>query len=275
MKTSIILVFTAGIALMFGTHALACGPGGGSKSKSSGGGVGVGVGVNIDLGGIGQRKREGDPFAPGGGGQPVSRTQKKPQTTRKQHEPSTTSDFANVELTGEKAKGEIESPKPLNVSDENEEIKPHEPSTTSDFANVELTGEKAKGEIEPPKPLNVSDENEEMQPPMLPKGEVFTTTPRTTGSPMEQFKAAKDAYRKARKEYLEKQLNWKKIAHDLAGGKNTEEDNKKGHAAYKEMEKLIDQFNSNEGKNLVADWKSAYDNAVKAGEKTDDYIPPP
>jgi hypothetical protein len=235
MKTSIILVFTAGIALMFGTHALACGPGGGSKSKSSGGGVGVGVGVNIDLGGIGQRKREGDPFAPGGGGQPVSRTQKKPQTIRKQHEPS----------------------------------------TTSDFANVELTGEKAKGEIEPPKPLNVSDENEEMEPPVLAKGEVFTTTPKTTGSPMEQFKAAKDAYRKARKEYLEKQLNWKKIAHDLAGGKNTEEDNKKGHAAYKEMEKLIDQFNSNEGKNLVADWKSAYDNAVKAGEKTDDYIPPP
>ena len=232
MKTSIILVFTAGIALMFGTHALACGPGGGSKSKSSGGGVGVGVGVNIDLGGVGQRKREADPFAVGGGGQPVTRTQKKPQTTRKPHEPPTTSDFANVELTGEKAKGEIELP-------------------------------------------NVSDENEEMQPPVLPKGEVFTTTPKTTGSPVEQLTAAKDACRKARKEYLEKQPNWKKIAHDLAGGKNTEEDNKKGLAAYKEMEKLIDQFNSNEGKNLVADWKSAYDSAVKAGEKTDDYIPPP
>jgi hypothetical protein len=233
MKTSIILVFTAGIALMFGTHALACGPGGGSKSKSSGGGVGVGVGVNIDLGGIGQRKREGDPFAPGGGGQPVSRTQKKPQTTRKQHEPSTTSDFANVELTGEKAKGEIEPPKPLNVSEENEEV------------------------------------------PVLPKSEVFTTTPKTTGSPKEQLEAAKDACRKARKEYLEKQPNWKKIAHELAEGTNTEEDNKKGLAAYKEMEKLIDQFNANEGKNLVADWKSAYDNAVKAGEKTDDYIPSP
>ena len=243
MKTSIILVFTAGIALMFGTHALACGPGGGSKSKSRdpGGGVGVGGGVNIDLGGIGQRKREADPFAVGGGGQPVARTQKQPQTTRKPQKPP----------------------------------KPHEPSTPIDFANVELTGEKAKGAIEPPKPMNVSDENEEMQPPVLPKGEVFTTTPKTTGSPKEQLKAAKDACRKARKEYLEKQPNWKKIAHDLAEGTNTEEDNKKGLAAYNEMEKLIDQFNANEGKNLVANWKSAYDNAVKADEKTDDHILPP
>jgi hypothetical protein len=41
------------------------------------------------------------------------------------------------------------------------------------------------------------------------------------------------------------------------------------------MEKLIDQFNANEAKKFVADWKSAYDNAVKAGENTDDYIPPP
>ena len=235
MKTSIILVFTAGFALMFATRALACGPSGGSKSKSSGRGVGVGVGVNVDLGGIGQRKREADPFAVGGGGQPVARTQKKPQTTRKQHEPS----------------------------------------TTSDFANVELTGEKAKGGIEPPKPLNVSDENKEMRPPALPKGEVFATTSKTTGSPMEQVKAAKDAYRKARKEYLENQSSWEKITHDLAEGTNTEEDNKKSSAAYKEMEKRIDQFNANEGKNLVADWKSAYGSVVKAGETTDDYISPP
>jgi hypothetical protein len=233
MKTSIILVFTVGIVLMFGTRALACGPGGGSKSKSRG--VGVGVGVNVDLGGVGQRKREPDPFAVGGGGQPVAPTKKNPQTTRKQHEPP----------------------------------------TTSDFANVKLTGEKAKGEIEPPKPLNVSDENEQMPPPALPKGEVLNATPKTAGSPKEQLKAAKDACRRARNEYLEKQPSWKKIAHDLAKGTNTEEDNKKGLAAYKEMEKLIDQFNANEGKNLVADWKSAYDNAVKSGEKTDDYISPP
>jgi hypothetical protein len=237
MKRAIILVFAAGIALMFGPYALACGPpGGGSKSKSSrGGGVGVGGGVSVDLGGIGHRNREADPFAVGGGTQPVARTQKKPQTTRK----------------------------------------PREPSTTSDFANVELTGEKAKGEIETPKPLNVSDKNEEMQPPVLPKGEVFTKMPKTTGSPKEQLKAAKDACRKARNEYLESQPAWKKITHDLAEGKNTEEDNKKGLAAYKEMEKLIDQFNANEGKKFVADWKSAYDNAVKAGENTDDYNPPP
>jgi hypothetical protein len=114
-----------------------------------------------------------------------------------------------------------------------------------------------------------------MRPPALPKSEAFTTTPKTTGSPMEQVKAAKDAYRNARKEYLEKQPNWKKITHDLAEGTNTEEDNKKGLAAYKEMERLIDQFNANEGKNLVANWKSAYGNVVKVGETTDDCISPP
>jgi hypothetical protein len=235
MKRAIILVFTAGIASMFGTYALACGPPGGGKGKSSGGGVGVGGSVSVDLSGIGHRNREADPFAVGGGNQPVARTQKKPQTTRK----------------------------------------PREPSTTSDFANVELTGEKAKGQLELPKPLNISDEKAEMQPPVLPKGEVFTTVPKTTGSPKEQLKVAKDACRKARNEYLESQPTWKKIARDLAEGKNTEEDSKKGLAAYKEMEKLIDQFNANEGKKFVADWKSAYDNAVKAGENTDDYIPPP
>ena len=239
MKTAIILVFAAGIALMFGTAALACGPPGGGKSKSSGsgGGVGVGGGISIDLSGIGHRKREADPFAVGGGNQPVARTQKKPQTTRKPREPST--------------------------------------NTTSDFANVELTGEKAKGEIEPPKPLNGPDENEEMQTAALRKDEASTTTPKTTGSPKEKLKAAKDACRKARNEYLESQPTWKKIAHDLAEGKNTEQENKKGLAAYKEMQELIDQFNANEGKKFVADWKSAYDNAVKAGENTDDYIPPP
>ena len=239
MKTAIILVFSVGIALMFDTHAIACGPPmGGGKSKHSGGGgdgvgVGVGVGASVDLSGIGHRNREPDPFAVGGS-QQVARAPKKPQTTRK----------------------------------------PREPSTTSDFANVELTGEKAKGEIEPPKPLNVSDENKERQPATLPKSEHLVTTPKTTGSPKEQFTAAKDAYRQARKEYLEKQPNWQKITHDLAEGTNSEEDNKKGLAAYKEMERLINQFNANEGRNLVTGWKSAYENAVKAGENTDDYILP-
>jgi hypothetical protein len=245
MKTAIILVFATGIALMFGTDALACGPMGGGKSKSSGGGVGVGGGISIDLSGVGHRQREPDPFAVGGGSQPVARVQKKPQTTRKSRDPGTS--------------------------------KPREPSTntTSDFANVELTGEKAKGEIEPPKPLNVPDEKAEMQTAALRKDEASTTTPKTTGSPKEKLKAAKDACRKARNEYLESQPTWKKIVHDLAEGKNTEQENKKGLAAYKQMQELIDQFNGNEGKKFVADWKSAYDNAVKAGENTDDYIPPP
>ena len=236
MKTAIILVFAVVIDFMFGTSALACGPPGGKKSKSSGGGVGVGGSISIDLSGVGHRSREPDPFAVGGGSQPqpLARTPKKPQTIRK----------------------------------------PHEPSTTIDFANVELTGEKAKGEIEPPKPLNASLENKERQRATLPKDEPLVTTLKTTGSPKEQLTAAKDAYRQARKEYLEKQSNWQKITHDLAEGTNSEEDNKKGLAAYKEMEKLINQFNANEGRSLVTDWKSAYDSAVKAGENTDDYILP-
>ena len=45
-----------------------------------GGGVGVGVGATIDLGGIGQRKAEPDPFAVPAGPQTVAaRTQEKPK----------------------------------------------------------------------------------------------------------------------------------------------------------------------------------------------------
>jgi len=143
--------------------------------------------------------------------------------------------------------------------------------TTGDpFNGVTLTGKEAKGDIPPPNVINVSDEVE--QPP-LPNGEKLNTTPKT-GTPMEQLKAAEQAYTKARTDYLHKQPDWTTIAHDLASGSS--KDDTKSQAAFKKMKKLIDQFDATEGKEQVNDWKSAYDNAVKAGEKVgNNLIPPP
>lgn len=159
MKTSIVLIFTAGIGLIFGPHALAqttpCPPGGGgsqsasstqSKSSSSKpqaaktapsktqtaktqvpttqpklhearkehghgqshGGVGVGIGATVDLGGIGQRRPEADPFAVPAGPQPVAaRTEQKTKASRKKPKEVATADpFSHVELTGPQAKAE-------------------------------------------------------------------------------------------------------------------------------------------------------------------------
>ena len=69
-------------------------------------GVGVGVGVNVDLGGIGQRRPEADPFAISGGIS-TSQTQEKPEkpkTKKTGHEVAKSDPFANVELTGAQAK---------------------------------------------------------------------------------------------------------------------------------------------------------------------------
>ena len=49
----------------------------GYQSSSHGGGVGVGIGATIDLGGIGQRQAEPDPFAVGGPS--ISQTQERPE----------------------------------------------------------------------------------------------------------------------------------------------------------------------------------------------------
>jgi hypothetical protein len=93
------------------------------------GGGRVGVGANIDLSGIGHRTVEPDPFAVGGGTQPIAHTQEKPKATSKPHEAIKTNDFAGVELTGEKAKSEI--------------------APTDPFRDVRLTGEQAKAENNP------------------------------------------------------------------------------------------------------------------------------
>lgn len=72
---------------------------------SRGGGVGFGVGATIDLGGIGQRRAEPDPFAVPAGPQPVTaRTQEKPPAAKKPRDVAKTNPFAGVQLTGEQAK---------------------------------------------------------------------------------------------------------------------------------------------------------------------------
>jgi len=74
------------------------------------GGGGVGVSANIDLSGIGHRTAEPDPFAVGGGSQPVSHTQEKPKTPKKPHTTGPSDPFSDVHLTGRQAKAESGSP---------------------------------------------------------------------------------------------------------------------------------------------------------------------
>jgi len=90
-----------------------CGGGGGSSGKSGkhhhekDHAGGVAVGGTVDLGGVGQRHREADPFAAGGGSSNAPHTQEKHVATTKktEHEGGTTSDaFRDVHLTGSQAK---------------------------------------------------------------------------------------------------------------------------------------------------------------------------
>jgi len=76
-----------------------------------GGGVGVGVGATIDLGGIGRRTAEPDPFAVPAGPQPVAAhtEQKEKPPAKKRSEVAKTNPFADVQLTGEQAKEQSRS----------------------------------------------------------------------------------------------------------------------------------------------------------------------
>jgi hypothetical protein len=80
----------------------------GHGHSGSGGGVGVGIGATIDLGGVGQRRAEPDPFAVPATPQPVAaRTEQKPKAPKKKPKEVATSDpFSHVELTGPQAKTE-------------------------------------------------------------------------------------------------------------------------------------------------------------------------
>ena len=108
-----------------------CGAGGPSSKGGGGkhhdkehghdhhGGSSVGVGANVDLGGVGQRKTEPDPFAAGGGEKPVAHTQEKQKTRRKGPEPTT---FDDIKLTGVEGKGDIPPPTTFNV--DNDQVQP-------------------------------------------------------------------------------------------------------------------------------------------------------
>ena len=97
----------------------------GRRERDHGHSGGVGVGLNVDLGGVGQRKAEPNPFATTNA-PPSSQTQEKPKTKKIDRSIDTT--FDKVELTTAKAK-EREKPDP--------------------FVQVELTGEKGKGQSTP------------------------------------------------------------------------------------------------------------------------------
>ena len=103
----------------------------GYNGSSHGGGVGIGIGPTIDLGGIGQRRAEPDPFTLSGNRQPVAerqpvtaRTEEKPPPAKKPRQVAKTDPFEDVQLTGEKAKSEI--------------------APTDPFSDVQLTGDQAK-----------------------------------------------------------------------------------------------------------------------------------
>lgn len=88
-----------------------CGGGGGSGGK---GGKhrhdhagSAGAGMSVDLGGVGQRHREADPFAVGGGQPSTAHTQEKHVATTRKHEKESATaidPFRNVRLTGAPAK---------------------------------------------------------------------------------------------------------------------------------------------------------------------------
>jgi hypothetical protein len=116
MRSLLIFSVTiAGTALILtgGVSRAGCGGEGGGKKEGGGerregqrgrdGRSGAGVGFNADLGGVGRRTREPDPFAASGGSSnshPAKR-----EHPKKKGKPSTTSNpFADVKLTGKEAK---------------------------------------------------------------------------------------------------------------------------------------------------------------------------
>jgi hypothetical protein len=117
-----------------------CGAGGskGGKHHEKGGHEhgGVGVGVNVDLGGVGQRKAEPNPF--GTTNQPSTSTTHE-KTPTKHPGQSTATTFDKIDLTSEKAKDleqtEEEAGTPsgtINVSDEKGETAPAPPPETQE-----------------------------------------------------------------------------------------------------------------------------------------------
>jgi hypothetical protein len=239
------LIFSSGASAACPCHPCKCSPCtcGGSKSSGGGGkhhgkdhghgGSSFGVGGTVDLGGILHRDAEANPFGVSNGEKPVTHTEEKRTTKRKEKQP-----------------------------------------TSSTFDEIKLTGKEAKDENNPPNTFNVDNE----EPPKLPPSEVFTPkTPSTPSDPMEDLKKAHDDYLKAWADWAKKQPGWNSLVHDWTQSSSSDEGIKKSAAAKKKIDKMNDQFNAGDGKQLVDDWKTKFDNALKTGGKVEDngLVPPP
>lgn len=147
----------------------------------------------------------------------------------------------------------------------------HEP-TTSNFDEIKLTGKEAKGENDRPNTFNVDNEE---APKLPPTGVLTKEKPKEVAK--EELRKAHDAYDYARSEWLKKQPNWNSLVHDWTQSSSTEEGIKKSAKAKKKIDKMIDQFDGGDGKQLVDDWKKAFDSALKSGATVDDngLVPPP
>lgn len=94
----------ASVLIFCGNASGGCGGKGGKGGKGSGGSHGgVGVGGSVDLGGVGQRKSEADPFAVGG--KPASsQSQERHKPRTKEPVVTKSNPFSGIKLTGKQAK---------------------------------------------------------------------------------------------------------------------------------------------------------------------------
>jgi hypothetical protein len=110
----IFFVTIAGTVLILTGSPSRAGCGGGGEKKAEGGEHhdrrgdhdehgGVGVGFDVDLGGIGHRTREPDPFAVSERSS-KTHTAKRERPKKKEHHSTASNPFADIKLTGKQAK---------------------------------------------------------------------------------------------------------------------------------------------------------------------------
>ncbi len=103
--TRFVACVLAGVLIFSGNVFGGCGgKGGKGKEGGHGGGHGgVGIGGSVDLGGVGQRKREADPFAVSEGSS-TSQSHDRSRTKKNETNTGESNPFIGVKLTGKKAK---------------------------------------------------------------------------------------------------------------------------------------------------------------------------
>jgi chromosome segregation ATPase len=151
--------------------------------------------------------------------------------------------------------------------------KEREVTPTNPFEDIKVTGKEGKGDIPPSNTMNVSDETEQ---PAVPSGQTSPKDKVATAT-VEDLKNAHDAYLNGLTKFTEADPNWNKL---VATANTTQEltpdVKKKVDKAKKKIQQLKNQFNqSDEGKKLLADYKTTYDNAIKSGEKVGNELIPP